>query len=135
MTAPAFIAATRNFLVELERLQEILLQQPDEAIFQRIRDLQEQFLQQVRAFASTLTNPLADPGIFLIRKQNELIQQHLNNLRERIDLHLTSDITPHKALDVFDHQFRFKKVVQKHLEDLEHVFPACGSPSDQPSAD
>ncbi len=132
MTAAAFISATRDFLDRLETLQELLLQHPDEAIFHRIRDLQEHFLQQIKAFASALTDPLADPGIFLIRKQNELIQQHLYNLRERIDLHLSTTISPQKALDVFDHQYRFKKVVRKHLEDLEQVFSTPDNASDHP---
>ncbi len=126
MTATEFIRIGNLFLTQLEALQEVLLKQPDEAIFHRIRDLQEQFLQNVRLFSKSLTNPLADPEIFLIRKQSELIQQHLMNLQERIDLPLGARITPRSALDLFDHQFRFKKVVIKHLEDLENLTRQSG---------
>lgn len=114
-----YLKHCRKFLVGFEQAQEEMLRLNVEEARASFKELISEIRSQFQQALSHLRETDRHSFVFLLRKQIQLLEKYLLRMEKDLaDLSQSAQLTE-SIIAAFDKQYRFKRVLKKHLADTE----------------
>lgn len=109
----------RKFLQNLAEAQELLLRKEYQQAANEFELVYSCFAHELGKFPGNLAPPVRDDLAFRLQKQADRLLQFLDEFEGNLPRLRSPDYSEREALALFERQHRMKKVLQRHVADID----------------